>query len=1165
MEATTMRCIACSHENRETRKFCAACGVALTFACPACGEPNEHGEKFCGGCGVALPAGLPSPAPSAAIPATLTPRTTPPPAHLAGKIHLVRAALEGERKQITILFADVKGSMNLAEQCGPERWFRILEDFFRVAADGVHRFEGTVNQFTGDGVLALFGAPIAHEDHAQRACLAALHIRDAVRAFAAEVGARDGVQFDIRMGLNSGNVVIGRVSDDLSMDYAALGHDVGLAQRMQSLARPGHICLSEHTARLVEGYFELRDLGRAQVKGLADPVGLFDLEGMGKFRTRLDRSRARGLSVFVGRARDMENLEAALERARSGGQVVGIMAEAGTGKSRLCAEFVARCRDRGIPVLAGRGVAHGKSIPLLPMLELWRAYYGIAEGDSPETTRQKISGRLATLEGIYQEELPILFDLFGVPDLANPAPVLDPEQRQKRLHGLVKRVLHDPNHGGPGTTRVILLEDLHWFDGASDAFLETTIASVPATRDLLLLSFRPEYQVRWTQLSYYQHLPLQLLGADAIHDMLRDHLGQDPSVAALAGMIQNRTKGNPFFIEEVLQSLIEKGHLTGERHAYRLASAVAALDVPASVQAVLTSRIDRLAEREKQVLQTAAVIGKRFSEALLRLVLANLSGWAEPASSGAGLDHALAVLQAAEFLLEAAVWPWVEYAFRHPLTQEVAQNSQLRARRRRVHAAVARALEASGGKLDERAAEIAFHWTEADETGHAALWHRRAAQWAGLSDPREALRHWRKVRELAPGVADAAERASLSLQACQQILSIGWRAGFSKGEAASVFDEGRALAERLDDRVLLAGLLGVYGVVRMSVAGSALDYVRYTEEAAQIAARTDNPELRAGIYIWPTFGYVFLGHGPKSVEWSERVLAEVGSDSSMGKAITGYSPRAAALAARTFGLMYLGQLKEAESQAQEAIRVADVPGDFEVLNWSLHVSTWLAYTRGGPGPVLDRSRRCLEVAEQIDNDLCRSLAHFSFGNAYLTEGQPARARESLHTSAAIARDRGTLAALVPQILAMLAEAHLALGERTEALAAAREGIDLGRAGGCYYFEAHAQIALAQILLGVEPQVPRAEIEAALDRAEELVAAIEGRSLSPRILELRGHLAAAANDAPASDRALRQALELYRAIGATGHAERLVGMLAVTDEKARYASPRSDSVPISNAP
>jgi hypothetical protein len=287
--------------------------------------------------------------------------------------------------------------------------------------------------------------------------------------------------------------MIGRISDDLSMDYTAIGHDVGLAQRMESLAESGHICLSEHTARLVEGYFQLRDLGRLQVKGVIEPLGVFDLEGTGARRTRLDRSRARGLSAFVGRAHDMALLEAALERTQNGGQVPGIMAEAGTGKSRLCAEFLEHCRVQGFPVLEGRGVAHGKAIPMLPILELWRAYYGITEADTPETTRAKISGRLLAMDQSYRDDLPIIFDLFGVPDPTNPAPAIDPEQRQKRLHNVVKRVLRDPAHSAAGT-RVLVLEDWHWFDGASDAFLETTVESIPASRDLLLVNFRPEYQ-----------------------------------------------------------------------------------------------------------------------------------------------------------------------------------------------------------------------------------------------------------------------------------------------------------------------------------------------------------------------------------------------------------------------------------------------------------------------------------------------------------------------------------------------------------------------------------------------------------------------------------------------------------------------------------------------
>jgi class 3 adenylate cyclase len=1118
-----MRCGACAHENREGRKFCSACGARLVLACPSCGAANEPDEKFCGDCGVALTATPPPSKPAAQ-------RTPAPPNHLAAKIRQARPALEGERKHITVLFADVKGSMTLAERFDPEQWFGVVEDFFQVAANGVHRFEGTVNQFTGDGMMALFGAPISHEDHAQRACLAALHIRDAMRAFAEDVRARHGVQFDIRIGLNSGEVMIGRVSDDLSMDYTAIGHDVGLAQRMESLAEPGHICLSEHTARLVDGYFQLRDRGRVQVKGVVEPVGVFDLEGTGTFRGRLDRSRACGLSTFVGRDPDMALLEAALERARNGGQVLGIMAEAGGGKSRLCAEFLDRCRDRGVPVLEGRGEAHGKAIPMLPMLELWRAYYAIAEADTAETSREKISGKLLSMDEGYRAELPIIFDLFGVPDPANPAPAIVPEQRQKRLHNVVKRVLRDPAHSVAGP-HVVLLEDLHWFDGASEAFLETMVEGIPASHDLLLVNFRPEYEVRWTRHSHYQHLALQPLDSGAIRGLLRDHLGQDPSVAALPETIQDRTKGNPFFIEEVVQSLIESGHLQGVRGAYRLAAPVETLDVPASVQAVLASRIDRLGEREKQALQTAAVIGKQFSETLLCEVLSRVAPLDETA-----LNEALTALVAAEFLYEAAVWPRTEYSFRHPLTQEVALRSQLRARRMRVHAAVAQALEDAGGNLDERAAEIARHWAEAEERGYAALWYRRAAEWAGLSNLPEAFRNWRRVRELAPGVADATERSALSLQACRQLLSL-CRLGGSEEEFAAIFAEGRALAEQIGDVTALAFLLATYGMVRAHVGGSASDWVRYAEEAARIAETCDDPGMRASIDTFPMFAHGFAGDGRAVLAWSDRVLKGAGADGLPVKR-AGYNLRCGPQFVRGMAKMMLGCLAEARRELEECARLAEDLGEFEVLGWTLWGSVTLDYTAGGSGPVLAAARRCLEVGERLDNDASRHQGYFALGTAHLIEARFDDARDALRTSVAIQRDRRTMLAGLPWVLPPLAEAHLALGEHAEALAVARECIERGRDGGCRYWEAKAQIVLGRIMLALDGDLPRTEIGAALERAEELVAAIEGRSLSPQILELRARLADALGDPAAGDQKLREALDLYREIGATGHAERL---------------------------
>ena len=1100
---------------------------------PRCGECNAEipaEARFCPQC--AHPVG------EQVAPVSSEPRDPRAytPKHLADKILQSKSVLEGERKHVTVLFADVKGSLELAEQLDPEQWHGILERFFEILSEGVHRLEGTVNQYTGDGIMALFGAPIAHEDHAQRACYAALHIRDSVREYANQVRIEHGVPFGVRVGLNSGEVVVGKIGDDLRMDYTAQGHTVGLAQRMEALAESGHICLSEHTAHLVEGYFELADLGRTKVKGVENPIGLFDLEGVGEFRTRLDRSRARGLSTFVGRDRDMSALQVALERARAGsGQVVGVGADAGTGKSRLCAEFIDGCRADGIPILEARGVAHGKSIPMLPMLELWRAFYGISEGDDPETTRAKIAGRLLLMDEGYREVLPVVFDVFGVPDPANPAPAMDSEQRQKRLHGVLKRILHDPSYGG---TRVFLLEDLHWFDGASDSFLQTIVESMPATRDLLLVNFRPEYQAQWMQRSYYQHLPLQPLGPEAIRELLRSQLGVDRSVAALPEMIHTHTRGNPFFIEEVVQSLVESGHLVGSQGGYKLTSPVDALTVPPSVQAVLAARIDRLPEHQKEVVQTAAVIGKTFPEALLRRVIASVSTLDE-----AKLSEALSALAAAEFLFEASLYPQLEYSFKHPLTQEVAQHSQLRGQRITVHAAVARALEESGGNLDERAAEIAQHWAEAEEALNAVHWYRRAAEWAVLSDLREGLGHWRRVRELAPGIEDERVRDEAALQACVELFSLGWRMGGSDAESAAIFAEGCAAAERNGDRHSLARLVGFYGLVRSQLTGSALDYIRYGEEAATIAAECGDAALRVGIGTLPAFGHMFAGNGLQVLEWTTRVLEETGSDCELGKEISGYSPRASMLSNRANGFLFLGRLEECRDAIREAKQVAEESQEFEVLGWVLFVAVYQSYWSGEPGSSLENARRCLELAEKLDIESSRMLAHTALGYAGLVGEQPAAAREALIEAIAIAREHNSQLAFVPDALANLSEAHLALGEHPEALDAAREAIALGSSNGGQFFEAHGQLALANALIETQSDLPRAEVESALGRAEELVELIAGRTLSPRILETRGRLADALGDAPGAERALRDALDRYRAIGATGNAARLARTLA----------------------
>jgi class 3 adenylate cyclase len=601
---------------------------------------------------------------------------------------------------VTVLFADVRGSMELAEQVDPEVFHQVMGRFAALLAEGVHRFEGTVTQSTGDGVMALFGAPIAHEDHAQRACYAALHLGDELRRYATELRLQRGLNFAVRMGINSGEVVVGKIGDDLRMDYTAQGHVVGLAARMEQIAEPGNVYVSEHTARLVTGFFRLADLGQLTVKGVSERLRVFELEGVGTLRTRFEVSRVRGFSRFVGRDAEIAALEAALARAAAGdGQVVGVVAEAGVGKSRLCYEFVERCRARGIPVHEAHGVAHGKMVPYLPVLEFLRGYFGIGEQDTPQATREKIAGRALLLDPALADALPLLLDFLGVADPERPLPRLDPEVRQHRLFEAMKRLTHARSRREPG---VSLFEDLHWIDGASEAFLANLVEAVAGTRTLVVVSFRPEYDAAWMRRSYYRRLALPPLGPEAIVELLADRLGTDPSLAELDERIRARTGGNPFFIEETVQALVEAGSLTGTKGAHRLVRPVAELTLPATVQAVLAGRIDRLPAREKEVLGTAAVIGQAVPGLILRRVAAL------PETE---LAAAVAELVSREFFYETALYPEAEYAFKHPLTQEVAYRSQLGERRRAVHAAVARAIAGfHADRLDEHAALLAQHW-----------------------------------------------------------------------------------------------------------------------------------------------------------------------------------------------------------------------------------------------------------------------------------------------------------------------------------------------------------------------------------------------------------------------------------------------------------------------
>jgi class 3 adenylate cyclase/tetratricopeptide (TPR) repeat protein len=1121
-----VQCPACGHPSREGARFCANCAEPLRqeVRCPSCGASNLPGQNFCDRCGARLEERRPTPAPD---PRSYTPD------HLAEKIRTAKASLEGERKQVTVLFADVKGSMELGEGMDPEAWRRIIERMFALMCEGVYRFEGTVNQFTGDGMVALFGAPIAHEDHAQRACHAALYLSDQLARYAEQLKREEGLDFSVRMGLNSGEVVVGAIGEDLQMDYTAIGHSVGLGQRMEQLAEPGRAYLTEYTAALISGYFELRDKGLLEIKGVRMPLRVYELAGAGAARTRLDISGARGFTRFVGRESELASLETALDRVVGGkGQVLGIVAEPGLGKSRLCYELARRCRERGITVYEGHGVAHGKRVPWLVVLELLRGYFGIGEQDAEQTAREQVAGKVLQLDEALSDVLPLLFDFLGVPDPERPAPRMDPEARQRQIFATVRRLMHARSRREPA---LILLEDLQWLDGSSEAFLENMVEALPGTRTLLLVNFRPEYHAGWMQKSYYQQLPLSPLGEEAIDELLQDLLGGDPSLDGLSQLITERTGGNPFFIEEVVKGLVDKGSLTGDKGAYRLARSVDEVTIPPTVQAVLAARIDRLPEDEKAVLQGAAVIGRQFPEAVLRHAMG---------LSGTALEDALRALTAAEFIYEESPYPEPEYAFMHPLTQEVAHRSQLAEQRARMHRRVAEAIaELYPHKLDEQAALLAHHSEAAGDMLAAAKWSARAAGWAGLSDPAAAANHWRKVRTLVEtGLPESAETMTLGLVARIWTLRLAWRLGCTEEEAAAIFAEGKALAERAEDLRSLAMLTVAYAAIR-GLTGHVEDWAELGSEALRLAERTGDRGLQLAVRPPPTYALFVLGRLREALATIERGLELAAGDARLGADTLFVSPYAWSVMTRSFLLAYLGRLTDAVNGLDTAMQLARDQGDVEVLGYVHANRAWLARETGELESALAHAGQAVDIAERMGNAYARTQAYSCLALAHVSREEWDQAVEAGEQSLAISRERRTGVQFEPWTLATLAEAYLARGDVSRARATAEQAVAIARGSHIKIFEPIALRSLARVLLASEGAGARAEVKAALSRALALAKEMEARSEEPLLHVELGELARLTGDEAGRERELREARRIFAKIGADRYAAALTRELS----------------------
>ena len=606
-----MKCPGCQGDLPPDARFCPKCGLSLGAVCQYCNTTNTPGDAFCKSCGQPL-----APASSASqrfgAPDTYTPK------HLAERILLSKEALEGERKQVTVLFADLKGSMELLADRDPEEARKLLDPVLERMMEAVHRYEGTVNQVMGDGIMALFGAPLALEDHAVRACYAALAMQSAIHAYSEQAQRTHGLAIWIRVGLNSGEVVVRAIGSDLHMDYTAVGQTTHLAARMEQLAAPGSTLMTEATLELVEGFVSLKARGPVPVKGMADPVEVYELTGAGAARSRLQAAAVRGLTRFVGRSAELSQLSRALEGAQAGhGEIVAVVGEPGVGKSRLFYEFTHSHRMDGALVLEAGSVSYGKATAYRPVIDLLKAYFQIEERDDSRRMRERVTGKLLTLDRQLEPLLHPLLALLDVQVEDSQWQGLEPAQKRLRILDACKRLLIRETQV---QLLVAVFEDLHWIDNESQVFLDSLVEALPATRLLLLVNYRPEYQHRWGAKTYYAQLRIDPLTGESAEALLHALLGDDATLLPLKRMLIERTEGNPLFVEESVRTLVETGALQGSRGAYRLSAPAATIQVPATVHAILAARIDRLSPEDKRLLQAAAVIGKDVPYPLLQAI-----------------------------------------------------------------------------------------------------------------------------------------------------------------------------------------------------------------------------------------------------------------------------------------------------------------------------------------------------------------------------------------------------------------------------------------------------------------------------------------------------------------------------------------------------------------
>ncbi|MGO9222684.1 ATP-binding protein, partial [Mycobacterium sp.] len=821
-------------------------------ACRTCGTEPREGARFCDGCGSPVQDG----------------------------------DTRAEYKQVTVLFADVVHSMDIAAAVGTERLREIMAGLVDRAAAVVKRYGGTVDKFTGDGIMAVFGAPVALEDHAARACLAALGVQEEVKRLAADVKDRDGIDLRLRVGLNSGQVIAGEIGSG-GAGYTAIGEQVGLAQRMESGAPPGGVMLSASTARLVETVASLGETELVHIKGTDQPVAAQRLVAL----SDRDRPAASAESALVGRHWEMAAVEGLLKRAINGqGAVVTVVGSPGIGKSRLVREVTAMAATQGVEVFTAYCESHTTDIPFHVVSRLLRAAFGIRDLDGP-VARAQIRGRTPEAD---PEDLVLFDDLLGIADPEVELPKIDPDARRRRLTALVNTASLARK-----SPAVYVIEDAHWIDEVSESMLADFLMVIPQTPSLVLVTYRPEYSGPLSRVSGAPSIALAPLSDPETGALVAGLVGPDPSLGGLATLIVERAAGNPFFAQEIVRDLAERDVLQGQPGGYVSTVDVARVSLPATVQATIAARIDRLDPAAKRTLNAAAVIGSRFSRNMLETL---------------GIDPVLGDLVRGQFLDQITFTRHPEYVFHHPLIRTVAYESQLKSDRTELHRRLAAAIEVQDpGLADENAALIAEHLEAAGDLHAAYGWHMRAATWATNRDIAAARLSWERAQKIADALpADDPHRAAMRIAPRTMLCGIAFRVHLNV--AGDRFEELRELCTAAGDKASLA--IAMAGLVADHVYQDRIgEALQLASEAWALIESLGDPALTVGLSFTAIYAKIESAEWREVLRWSQRVIDLADGDPSKGNFLFG-SPLALAFTTRAMARYCLGRPGWRDDQQQ---------------------------------------------------------------------------------------------------------------------------------------------------------------------------------------------------------------------------------------------------------